>query len=483
MSEPERPRDTEAGESIYRSVLGRGAIYTIATIAPFLSALLVTPFVTRTLGAAEYGTAAVGITVYQFAGSLFALGLPMAVTRFAIVEKSGPPGARGLVLFGAVAAFLLGGLGALTAPWWAAGLFPGDAIAAASAPLLSAAGLAVVTLVQGYQRAMNRAVQFVVLAFAVSFSGPPLGLLTTWVLGPSAAHYLWGVAAGQLVVGLAGIVVVILPGRPSLTRPELRRALVMSIPTLPHQFATTLLTMALVIVARLLMGEVAAGAVQLALFIGTAPMIVLSAFNTAWAPMVYRTTDEQRPGKLTDTTRLVASVVLVMIAGIIAVSPLLALLVAGPVAETPGFLAAALIATTGIAFMTIYLSNIHLVFYSGRTGFLGLTTPLSLVLAVGATVAFLASQRPDHIGFVTVGVAYFYVCQAAASFALRRRSGQPPQRLVPALPALFAGIVALVLWVVLTPPWWAGFLLLVVVAGAVAAFELIHLKRVRRATK
>ena len=479
MSEAGRTADAEAGESIYRSVLGRGVIYTFATIAPFLSALLVTPFVTRALGPAEYGSAAVGITLYQFAGALFALGLPMAVTRFAIVEQSGPKGARGLVLFGAAAAFVLGGAGALTVHWWGAGLFPGDAISGAPAPLLSAAGLAVVTLVQGYQRAMNRAVQFVVLAFATSFSGPPLGLLTTVILGPSAAHYLWGVAIGQVLVGIGALLVVAVAGKPALTRQEARRALAMSVPTLPHQLATTLLTMALVIIARLLLGDVQAGAVQLALFIGTAPMVVLSAFNTAWAPMVYRAPDASRAEQLTDTTRLVACVVLVLISGLIAVAPFLAIVVAGPVADTPGFLACALIAAIGVTFMTVYLSNIHLVFYSGRTGLLGVTTPVSLALSLAATVALVATDADAGPQRVAIGIVLFYALQAAASYLLRRRSGQRSQRLLPSTPWLASGVALLVIWIALSPPWWAGIVVFLVVATAVAALELIRIKRDR----
>ena len=433
----------------------------LATVAPILSTFAVTPFVVRTLGVDEYGIVGIGITAYQLALVILALGLPAAITRHAIVAGSGAAGASALVALGAGAAAVLGIAAAVTSGWWGGWLLPGEHPGTLmSAPVISAVGLAALMLSQSFLRGVDRVRSFVVLGMLAAILPPITGLITINVLGPSAGGYLWSLAAMHLLVGVASVIFVVAIERPRVAFRDFVQSLWIGLPTVPHQMSTSLLNAVLVASAGTMVSVAAAGYLQLALLLGTAPMVLIGAFNNAWAPMVYRADAEERARVLRESTALVAVLSLVLVACYGAAAPLLSILLGGQGAAA--IAAPSLVAAIGAPLMVLYLSHIHLVFLRGRTWPLALTTPASAVVAIATAMILGAATGSEDLRVFATAIPVFYLCQSISAGWLSRRSGYTPPDVRPSAPYLLAaGIVAAVLAFWPAPTWIAGGVLLV----------------------
>jgi len=425
--------------------LGAGSLYTIATVAPILTLLAVTPVVSRILGAGAFGEVAVAVSIYQFSSVILGLGLPAAITRNALIEGGGFRAAGGLVLAGSGLAVVLAALAAVSAPLWSPAAFPAIPVDAVQYALAAGAGLAIVTLAQGVFRAAERVWTFVAIGGAAAIVPPLAGVivLLAWNASPSA--YLAALAAAYLLVGLVSVVVVMRQERPGLSAGELRSGLAIAVPTVPHLVSVPLiLTISLSIVLQN-EGVAQAGRLQLAAMLGTAAVTVLNAMNNAWSPMILKAPSIERESVLARSTHVVALAAFVLVSGYGIIAPYAVALVGGPVADDSLPAQASMMITAGSLFLVLYLANIHLTFLSGRTLPLALTTPLSLVIAVlvlWALVTFL----PADGSLVVYGIAWplFYVFQALFAYLLARGSGYPPARVRRALLPLGLGVLVCV---------------------------------------
>ena len=418
------------GSTASKAVLGRGLLYTMGTAAPVLSNAVVTPFVTRQLGSTEYGSVATGLVVVQVGMIVAGLGLAAAITRHGILESSGVSGARSLVLRGAAAAVLLTALGALTAGWSAGWLGIREPIALVLA-LASAAGFSMVVNVQSYLRVLDRPLPFVLLSLGSALGGPLLGMLLLITGEPTAARYLGGLAIGYLAAALCGLAMVVRGVEHH--RGDTRRALRVGVPTVPHQVAIFLASGILVLVAGWLFGSAEAGRLQLAVLIGSAPGVLTSSLNNAWAPIVYRTPEHDRAEVLEHTGRDIA-VLTALAAGFVAAAAPVLLRIVAPASYSPGEMTPAVgLVAAGTVLSVLYLCNVHLVFASGRSEGLALVTPLSLVL--GTAGAWLAGHF-FGVAAVGVGMTITYAAMAVGVARLARRVSPTrwhERALVPAL--------------------------------------------------
>ncbi len=409
-------------------------MYTIGTVAPILVTLLITPLVVRLVGTAQYGYVGISITTYQAVAVILPLGLPAAVTRHALIERSARAGAAGLVLLGAAVAVVIAIPVALTSPAWGAVLF-GDVGWLLVWPVLSSVGLAWMALGQSMLRADDRAKSFVALGWTMAIAPPASALALCALSGAEVVVYLVALAIVQVLVGAAAVWVSCRRAHATTSAVEARGALRVALPTVPHQLAMASLGVATVAIVTSMGGVTAGGQAQLAILLGTAPLTILGALNNAWAPMVYRASGVERERLLRSTTAVVSLVALALTAAFCVCAPWLALILVGPAHSTP-LTTAALITSAGAGFMVLYLSNIHLVFVSGRTSLLAVATPASLLISVVTASAASAASGVAMLAVIVVPV--FYLLQYAASTALRHVVGQPATRVSAAVPAVAA---------------------------------------------
>lgn len=410
--------DDGAAAGASRDVLGRGSLYTIATAAPILAAVLVTPFVTRLLGATEYGVVAIGLTVIQVGSMIGGLGMAAAITRHGILERSGTAGARSLVLRGSAASTALVLVVMALGPFWGEPVLGTPWRAGLAFAVLAAAGFGTMLNAQSFLRVLDRPIPFVALSATATLGGPLIGLVLVAVRGTDADDYLFGLMAGYLLSGVLGIVLALRGGRPRSEPGDFLRSLRIGLPAVPHLVALFLAQNALIIVAAQNLSQADGGRLQIALLVGAAPALIVSALNNAWAPVVYRTAPEQRGAALERTARDVGAITAVLAGGVALLSPW-ALQVLAPASFAPDELVASVgIAAVGSVISVAYLGNVHLVFASSRSGGLAVASPLALVVGVAAAVAL---AQVGGLTAVAVGFPVTYLALAVGTSVLRRR--------------------------------------------------------------
>lgn len=414
VSQPTPPRSEASAAS--RVVLGRGMLYTAGTAAPVLSNAIVAPFVTRSLDGPSYGVVATSLVLIQIGMIVGGLGLGAAITRHGILEQSGIGGARTLVLRGAIISAIFGAVGAATAAWTTNLLGIHEPRATALA-FLASAGFAVVVNAQSYLRVLDRPAPFVLLSLTAALGGPVVGLVLVVTWQATSAAYLSGLVAGYLAAAGVGLAVVLGGGAAVHQRGDLRKALRVGFPTVPHQVALYLSSGILVLIAGWVFDQTQAGRLQLAVLVGSAPGVLTASLNNAWAPVVYRTRLEHRGAVLEQTGRDIGFLTS-LAAGFVAIAaPFLLAIVAPPSLDPQQLTPATSMVAAGTVLSVPYLCNVHLVFVSGRSTGLALVTPASLLVGTGA--AFLAAHLFGLVA-TSIGMTVTYLCLALGTRFLAR---------------------------------------------------------------
>lgn len=422
-------------------LLGSGALYSLSTIAPVLVSLLITPLITRALGADGYGVVGIGITLYQFGSIALGLGLSTAITRHAIIAGTGVAGATALAWSGAALSIICGGLAVALLPFWGPALL-GDAGDTQTLiwPTLSAVALSILTLCQSVFRAVSRVKAFVALGMLSASAGPLIGLIAVSTGPAESSTYLCGLAIGHTLAAVAALALLPHIPRRAFSLAEIRGGLALGLPTVPHSITGALVTIVLVACATQLEGVAAGGRLQLALFLGSAPMLVLGAFNNSWAPMVFRQKESERSDFLARSMQTISVLVLTLVVFFCTLLAPVASFIAGPELYDESLRAAALIACAATPLMALYLVNIHLVFLRGRTLALAATTPVSGAVGIAASLAALALW-PGYPAVIAIGLPVFHGCQALWAWWLSARTGYPSTSISRSIPALVASLV------------------------------------------
>lgn len=390
-------------ESASREVLGRGSIYTLASAAPMLAGVVLLPVTTRLLSQESYGLVAVSLVVVQFGSILMGLGLTLSITRHAILESSGIPGARGLVISSLGTASVICILALLSGRWWSGILLDQPWTPVLGLAVLAAAGSAVVASVQALLRAEDRAWLFVALATAGTFFGPLAGILIMLVTERSPRAYIVGLALAYLCGALFGAVFVAHSGDVLIRRKELVRALRIGLPTIPHQLALALATGSMVLIATHRYGLGASARLQVALFIGVVPTVITSALNNAWAPLVMRAPASERAQTINRTALDIGWIAACGSSFIALLAPWILQLVT-PRSYVRSELVPVVAAVSIVAVLSVtYLASAHLIFVSGRTSGLAISTPISLVCGVAMATILVGplGLLGASAGFVT----------------------------------------------------------------------------------
>jgi len=412
-AEPAGPARS-AGATASKGVLGRGSIYTLGTVAPILANVAVVPIVTRLLGKEAYGVVAIAITIMWVAMMAGSFGMPSVITRQGILARSGVAGARALLVRGSLMTAGLMTAVILTAPLW-------DPLVRASlrnAILLALAASAFFVVVENSQallRVLDRPGAFVALSLTATLGGPLLGL-TLLARHRSPEAYLVGLTAGYAAAAVVGLVMCLRGGRPQRDRGDTRAALRMGLAVIPHLVALYLANGALVFLAARLYGVPLSGRIQLALLVGSSPAVITSALNNSWAPIVYRAPEHERGTVLTHTARDIATLAALISGGVALLSPWLMQFVAPPDYKPLELVPAVAIITFGCVLSVAYLANVHLIFAAGRSLWLSVVTPLSLL--AGLSCAYLAG-RQDWV-LLAVGFPATYTVLVVCTAWLRR---------------------------------------------------------------
>ncbi len=428
--------DGTGSGSASREVLGRGSIYTLASAAPMLAGVLLLPITTRVLSQSSYGTVAVCLVLIQFGGIFAGSGMAIAITRHAILEESGVSGARGLVVASTGIASTVCILALATGRWWGPVALNQDWAIWFQVATVAAAASAIVANVQALLRAEGKAWKFVALASGGSLFGPLLGVALILGVTRTPTAYVSGLASAYVLAAAVGVVLVGRSGDVSISWREVTDALRVGMPTIPHQLALSISTGALVLIAAHRFGVEASARLQVALFIGVVPVVITSAVNNAWAPLVMRSPESERGRAINTSARDIGWIAASGSTVIAALSPWI-LQVVVPASYDRDSLIPVVASASVVAVLSVaYLGSSHLVFVSGHTTGLALWTPISVACGVGSAI-FLV----EPFGLVGAGFGFvitYAVLALTVGLLARRVASTRWSPSVLLFPALFA---------------------------------------------
>jgi O-antigen/teichoic acid export membrane protein len=313
--------------------------------------------------------------------------------------------------FGLISAIIL------AAPVWAP-LVQAPLRSAVLLALAASAFFVVVSNCQALLRVLDRPGAFVALSLVATLGGPLLGLALL-VLAPSERtpeRYLVGLTAGYAAAAALGLVLSLRGGRPQRDPGDTREALRIGLPVIPHLVALFLAQGAIVFLAGHLYDISTAGRIGVALLVGSSPAVITSALNNSWAPIVYRAPEHERGAVLAHTARDIATLTALISGGVALLSPWLLRLAADPSFAPLELVPAVAITAFGCVLSVAYLANVHLIFAAGRSLWLSVITPLSLLL--GLSCAYLVGRQNPIL--LTVGFPATYAALAIGTALLRR---------------------------------------------------------------
>ena len=433
--------------------------------------LLVLPFATRLLGAAEFGRVATGLVVVQMVGTLAAAGLPQVILREHHRGAEGPRAARALAGTMILLALALAVLGLAIALGLAAA---GHADLSQWVPLvLASAGLTTVVSGQTLMRARLQPWGFLALAVLSTVGAQLAGLLAARA-EPTAGTYLTAYAA---VVALAALVAVLLgrPLLPTAERERVRAGVRLAAPLLPQAAAMLGLLSGDVLLTRWLVGEAATGSYQVALQLGTMPFVLAVALFNAWGPLVLSHPLDRRWRWTARTGTALTAVVGLGAAGVALLGPWLVTLMAGPGFDHAAMVGAlGVICTVAVSYM-VYQGSSLAVLDAERTGRLAWAALVSL----GVVVALALWLAPLH-GIVGVAVAKALGYAVLMGLTTWFARGHSPLRWPARLWVVVAVAVVVALVGAAAPLEGGAAWLRLVLAAAVAAVGLVLAPRILR---
>jgi O-antigen/teichoic acid export membrane protein len=435
------PAPSSAAANLFR----RGSLYTLTLAVQLVGALAILPIVTRLLNPAEYGRIATVLVVGKLLAVVFTIGVPAAITVEAFREPDGDVVAGTLVTFTAAAAAVLACLAAATAPAWSSAL----GLEGLSTPLRLAAAIAAMQATQLAGQAMLQArdqvARFVSIAVIGTVIGQLSGLTALLVFDRTATTYLSGVLAAN---GVAAVVALALAAgsRLNAIRGRFVDVLRLALPTLPHSAALLAMAAGDRIVIGAIDGTAAAGRYDIGYTIGTLSLVILVAFNQAWAPQVYGSAARERWPTLAATTTTVYRATALLAAAAALLAPL-GLAAAAPAEyRIDDVQTVATILPFGAVIYVAYLSNVHVIFQERRTMTLAWATPVATAISIGSCIALI-----PPFGIVGAAAATL-LGYASHAFLVHRAAGrfvEVPWRYRPMIDAwLVSGIAIAVALVV-----------------------------------
>lgn len=464
------PEDRSAAAlDALRGMFTRDFVYLVVSALQTILATLVTPILTRRVGAGEFGQFALAVATMQILGPILSFGLPFAAQRV-FAGQDGDRQARGVLAVSATLAVAACLLVALAAPLWSPAVGLNHVLDARLAAVWGAC-FALTWTSLALLRSRGSLGTVIFLAGLQSLGAQAAGVALLYLWEPTLTSYLCGVIIGQGVAALLGLAA-LRPDWSALT--AIRRhsqTFLFGLPMVLQQLSIFILYAGDRIVVRHDLGSAATGRYSVAYNIGSLGALLLVFANQAWMPRIYAVADRATRSRLLANSRdMMHALQIPVVCGLAAAAPVVLRLWA-PRSFDPGGL------THIVAIVAIYtfpygqfLANVRALMSEGKTGRAAVTTVIGAMVNVGLNLLMV-----PWLGILGSAIA------TVISYGLLALLSRPPESAglrVPGIsPQLGAAIVcALAVTVALgeIPSSNAWLVLrLAFCVGAVVAFVLL----------
>ena len=433
--EPTAPSDHhQAATNALRAMFTRDFIYLGVSALQVVLAALVTPILTRRLGAGSFGQLSLAIVVAQLLGMTFSFGLPYAAQKVFVGEEGDRRSRRVLAISALLAA--AGSLVVvLAAPAWgpAVGL---DRVLDARLAALWAAGVALTLTSLAMLRSRDKLGMAILVAALQSVGAQAAGVLLLYWWTPTVTSYLSGLIIGQGAAALVGLLVL----KPDLSALAVIRryggAFLFGLFMVPQELSGWILGAGDRVVIRHVLGSVAVGRYSVAYNVGSLGFILLVFVSWAWMPRIYAVPDRVARSRLLASSRDMMNLLLIpVVCGLAAGAPVV-LRVWVPQSFHPAELTpiVAIVAICTFPFAQ-FVANLRALMSEGRTRQAAVATLVAAAVNIGLNLLMVPILGITGSAIATV-----------LSYALCARLTRPPVSSGLQVPGASVQLRALIGW-------------------------------------
>lgn len=376
-----------------------GAIYVVGTIAQRGLAVLLLPLVTRVLGVEQFGVAGTAAALATLLGIVYGLGLNFAIARIYYDDdrSARAAGWASVVRAQALVALALAAVTYATGPLWST-IFADIGWATALKIAVAYAWLtAVQATIHGVLRAAERPIAFLVVTTLQLVLGTGLGIVFADQWG--ASGYMAGLAAGAGASVVVGIVLTY--HRPQWSKGVLVAGLALSLPALLHQLSGWGIDTAdrLMVAAFLGMEQVAQ--YQVAYLLGTAMILLLTAFQAAWAPYFMGRLSQRQRRTMPTTIIAPATVTVAITTGLLVLAAPYLFSVLAPPSFGSATTVTAIVASATLSRASYFVAVVVLL-DQRKTGRLATASLLGMAVNIGLNLVLIPVWGLTGAAVVTV---------------------------------------------------------------------------------
>lgn len=376
-----------------------------------LTPFLLTPFLTRSLNQEKFSEYVLFIAIGTILSFLFSLGLPAALTRNLILEKQDAQQNLESVNY-LKRVLILISLSLLAITW-----LMDQITLIIFAGLALAFSLAVVQIDMAVYRAQQKASKFVfnaVFSTAIPTLFMTLGIMLEIIGDYFISFYTLCVFAFVLIINLNLFF-------KKFTSIKLKTLINLGWPTIPHGIGMSFMQYGDRIVLAAALGLAAAGQVQVAALIGTAPVLLLSTLNHAWIPNIlekFSSSKETGISALNKSTRYLSFLIFIISLALLVLNPWILQIFAPAdyqLTELGPVVSVMLIASSIYIF---YLRNTHVLTYLGKFQSFAWITPVSISLQI-----LLIFLLVSFIGIIAAAIGFLMMVSSQAvltQFVIRK---------------------------------------------------------------
>lgn len=349
--------------------------YVIGSTIQGLTPFVLTPFLTRTLPQEQFSEFVLFIAIGTILSFLFALGLPAALTRELILEKNNLE--NNLTSASLTKRYLLiAGIGLLILS-----LIINSFSKIYILALALSLALAVIQIDMAIFRAQEKANKFVL--FAIFSTALPtifmtIGIYFNYLNNNFIFFYALFVVIFAISSNLRSF-------KPELKSDAFSELFKLGWATIPHGLGMSLMQYGDRVVIASAIGLTAAGKIQVAALLGTAPLLLLSTLNHAWIPSVlekFKLSKSDGINFLNKSTKALALFIFNLALLIIFINPWLLNLFAPENYELNQLSPVVILMSMAASIYIFYLRNTHVLTYLGRFQSLAWITPTSIFLQI-----------------------------------------------------------------------------------------------------
>jgi len=406
--------DHPPASSALRAMFTRDFVYLGVSALQVVLTALITPILTRRLGAGQFGQVSLAMTVAQLLGVTFNLGFPFAAQKV-FAGKDGDHRSRGVLAISAILAVAASLVAVLAAPAWGPAVGLNQVLDARLAALWAACfALTLTALAMLRSRDKLRMATFVAAVQSVGAQAAGVLLLYWWA--PNVTSYLWGLVIGQGTAALVGLLA-LRPAWSVLTaiRPY-AGVFLFGLPMVPQQLSGYILGLGDRVVIAHVLGSAAVGRYSVAYNVGSLGFILLVFVGWAWMPRIYAVEGQVARSRLLANSRDLMNLLLIpVVCGLAAGAPVV-LAVWVPPSFHPAELTpiVAIVAICTFPFAQ-FQANLRALMSAGRTGQAAVATLVAAAVNIGLNVVMV-----PFFGITGSAIA------TVLSYALCARLTRPP---------------------------------------------------------